>query len=65
MEEYEVNAVVTVSCYTKVTANSKEEAIEKVKNRELANFHIDASYSDDEYFIPSNDGMPRDMNIDD
>lgn len=64
MKKYTVEGLVTVSCFTKVQAESEEEAIKIAKDRELATFHIDRLYSKDEYFHFFDDGIPFDLKID-
>lgn len=63
MKEYKINGVVTVGCWTTVKAKSKEEAIEIAERRDMAGFQIDGGYSIDEYFHLSNDGMAKNLSI--
>ncbi len=63
MKEYEIHGVVSVSCWTKVKAESKEEAIKKAEDRDLAELHIDGMDSEDECFHFSNDGRPQKLRI--
>lgn len=60
---YNVSAVVTVSCFTEVEADSKEEAVKIAMQRGLAEIHIDSSYPVDENWHIDVDGEPRDMEV--
>ena len=61
---YEISGKLTVSCWTKVQANSLEEALEIAREREVAGFEISGSYSDDESWHFDNDGTPFELSGD-
>lgn len=56
---YKLNAVVTVSTFTEVEADTLEEAIQIAKKRDMCAVHIDNTYSiDDSWLIEELDGVP-------
>lgn len=64
MKEYTISGLATVSCYTRVKANSKKEALEIAEERELSPLcHAPFSYSDDDSFHFENDGSPKDLEV--
>ena len=58
MKTYEIHGTLTVSCWTSVEADSKEEAIEIAKSLGVAQHSIDGSFPDDECWNFDNDGEP-------
>lgn len=58
--KFQVSAVVTVSCFTEVEADTKEEAIKIAMERSMAEVHVDGSYPLDETWHIDVDGEPRD-----
>ncbi len=64
MKEYLISGLVTVSCWTKVKANSKDDAIKEANSRELAYAHIDGTFLENECFHFTNDGQPYDLKVD-
>lgn len=59
--EFMISGQVTVSCWTKVEAETEEEAINIAKKRVLADIHIDGSYQETEYWHMEIDGEPKDV----
>lgn len=57
---YRLSASVTVSCYTKVEADTLEEAMEIAEEREVQIGGIHSGYEPDEYWIiDDGDGTPE------
>lgn len=63
MPTYRIGALVTVSCWTEVEAASPEEASEIAKSRDMAEHHIDGSYTEDECWHFDNGGTPDDLRV--
>ena len=61
MKAYKVYGVMTVSCWTTVTAKSAEEALNIAKQRGVAEHQIDGSYPEDESWQFDSDGEPRQL----
>lgn len=61
MNMYIVEGEVTVSCWTLVEADSEDEAIKIAHGREIAQFQIDDSYEDSEFFHVDSDGTPQNL----
>lgn len=61
MNTYIVEGEVTVSCWTVVEADSDEEAVKIASGREIAQFQIDYSYEDSEFFHIDSDGTPQNL----
>lgn len=65
MKEYKISGAITVSCFTKVEANSPEEALEIAKKRRVADITINAfDQEEDEAWNFDSDGEPFDIRID-
>lgn len=56
--KYLVSAVMTVSCWTEVEADSFDEAIEIASGRSVAEHHIDGGQLESECWVFDNDGEP-------
>lgn len=65
MTTFNFAAKVTVSCWTEVEAATEEEAAQIAKGRELADVHVDGSFSVKECWHMDDDGMPYDLHVDD
>ena len=65
MPTFNIAAKVTVSCWTKVEAASEEEAKRIAASRDLAEFHIDGTFPEDECWHLDADGSPFDLRVDD
>lgn len=63
MPTFKVSAMVTVSCFTEVVADTEEEAKEILTNRGLAEFHIDGSFPVDECWHFEADGEPFNVRL--
>lgn len=63
MKTFKISGLVTVSCYTEVEAESAAAALEIAASRQIADFHIDGSYTIDECFHIEADGTPRELRI--
>jgi hypothetical protein len=61
MNTYIVSGTITVSCWTLVEADSDEEAVNIASGREIAQFQIDYSYEDSEFFHIDSDGTPQNL----
>lgn len=59
MPEFEIAGLMTVSCFTRVTAPNLEEAIAIAAQRQVAGFQIDDSYPVDECWHFDSDGVPH------
>ena len=60
MKTYQLSALVTVSIYTKIEAESLEEAIEKSKEREIQKFVYGNSGQSEECWVCDDfDGEPK------
>lgn len=63
MPTFKISGLVTVSCYTEVEADNAEEALSIATNREIADIHIDGTYTVDECFHIEPDGAPYELRI--
>jgi len=64
MRKYMVNGQVTVSCWTEVEAESREEAFKIAHDRDTASLAANSLYPDaDEAWHFENDGMPEKLKI--
>jgi len=64
MKDFNVNGCVTVSCNTRVKANSAEEALEIAKERYMADLTINAFDEDlSSSFHVEVDGEPQDLTV--
>lgn len=61
MTTFRISAKVTVSCWTLVEATSEAEAKQIALQRDLAEFHIDGTYPEDECWHMDGDGAPFDL----
>jgi hypothetical protein len=61
MPEFEIAGLMTVSCFTRVTAPTLEEAIAIAAKREVADFQIDGTYPVDECWHFDSDGIPHSL----
>jgi hypothetical protein len=61
MPEFEIAGLMTVSCFTKVTAPTLGEAIAIAGKREVAAIQIDGSYPVDECWHLESDGVPHSL----
>lgn len=62
MKEFTISAKVTVSTYTKVQANTLEEAIELASNRGFMEIPPSNYYTEDEFWMVDEiDGTPYDL----
>jgi hypothetical protein len=61
--KYQINAQITVSCWTEVEAESEEEALEIAKDRCVADIHIDGSFPEDECWHIAVDGEPVNIRV--
>lgn len=61
MNTYIVSGTITVSCWTLVEADSEEEAVKIASGREIAQFQIDDSNEDSEFFHIDSDGTPKNL----
>ncbi|EPJ7982407.1 hypothetical protein L4Z68_001414 [Pseudomonas aeruginosa] len=64
MPTFRIVGKVTVSCWTTVEAASEEEAQRIAAGRDLAEFHIDGTYPEDESWHLDADGVPYDLRVD-
>jgi hypothetical protein len=62
-QDFEVEGLLTVSCFTKVRAKTREEAVAIAKQRQVADFHIDGSYPVDECWHFDADGVPHTIHV--
>lgn len=63
--KFQVSGLVTVSCYTVVEADSKEEALDIAKNRDIANLCHGPHIEDiDECFHIETDGEAKELCVD-
>ena len=59
MKTFNLSAVVTISIYTKVEAETLEEAIEEAEGREIEKRQWDADYAEKEFWLADDyDGEP-------
>lgn len=63
--KYMVHATVTVSCWTEVEADSKEDALKIAEERELGDLcHQPFTAGPDECWHIDTDGTPRELYVD-
>jgi hypothetical protein len=61
--KYQINAQITVSCWTEVEADSEHDALNIAKTRSVAEVHIDGSYPEDECWHIAVDGEPVNIRV--
>lgn len=64
MPTFDICGTVTVSCWTKVKAKTKEEALAIAAQREMATIHIDGTASVEDVWHLDSDGMATELRID-
>jgi hypothetical protein len=64
MPTFDICGTVTISCWTKVNAKTKEEALAIARSRDLAEFHIDGSFDVEECWHMEADGVPTELRVD-
>ncbi|WP_338924804.1 hypothetical protein V0M98_34860 (plasmid) [Pseudomonas silesiensis] len=64
MPVFEIAGKITVSCTTKVTAPTREKALEIAATRECAPIQIDPSYPENSAWHLDTDGTPYDLIVD-
>ena len=65
MKEFTISARVTISAYTKVEANTLEEAIELASERDFMGIPPNNYYTEDEFWMVDEiDGAPYDLHED-
>jgi hypothetical protein len=63
MPIFDIAGQVTISCWTKVKAETQEEALAIARSRALADFHIDGSFGVDECWHMEPDGSPSELRV--
>lgn len=64
MATFKISGTMTVSCWTEVEAYDEAEALSIAKSREVAQFHIDQTYPEDECWHMDADGAPDNLRVD-
>lgn len=64
MPEFMVAGRMTVSCWTKVEAETEAQALQIAAGRMVADSHIDGSYPVNESWHFENDGTPFELRVD-
>ena len=63
MPEFMIAGRMTVSCWTKVQADSEEQALQIAASRFVAEAHIDGSYPVDQAWHHDCDGTPYELRV--